>query len=87
MDETTDIPMQKQCALSVIFYDKLSEKICTNFLDLVEPESGNAVDLFNSFKNAVLTKNIPLSNLIGFSSDTTNVMVGEFRSVFALLKE
>ena len=33
------------------------------------------------------TKSIPVDNMIGYASDTTNVMFGEHHSVVSLLKE
>lgn len=87
MDETTDISVKKQCAFSIIYYDNNVNMIKTNFFDLVEANGSTAVDLFNILKNCLISKKIPLKNLVGFSSDTTNVMVGEHNSVFALLKK
>lgn len=86
MDETTDVGTKKQCAMTVIYCDK-EFKIKTEFFDLLEMASGTADDLYNALIQSVETKNIPLENLVGFSSDTTNVMVGEYNSVFAKLKE
>ncbi|KAG5886760.1 hypothetical protein JTB14_014195 [Gonioctena quinquepunctata] len=87
MDETTDISIKKQCAFSIIFYDNSVNQIKTNFFDLVEANGSTAVDLFDILKSSLTSKKIPLTNLVGFSSDTTNVMVGEHNSVFALLKK
>ncbi|CAH0563109.1 unnamed protein product [Brassicogethes aeneus] len=85
MDETTDVSAKKQCAIAVIYYSK-SNDVKINFFDMVETASGKAEDLFNCLKNSILQRNIPMSILIGFSSDTTNVMVGEHNSVFSNLK-
>lgn len=41
----------------------------------------------NCIKSHLQTKNIRLTNLVGFESDTTNVMVGQNKSVFSHLKE
>lgn len=87
MDETTDVSTTKQCAFAVIFCGGgESNKICVNFLDMVSISKGDAVTLFNCLKETLQSKRIPLENLIGFASDTTNVMVGEKNSVFSLLK-
>lgn len=87
MDETTDISAVKQCAFTVIYYDKDCDTVKTNFFDMVEMKSGTAEDLYQALKQSLVTKHIPFSNLVGFSSDTTNVMVGEKHSVFSLLKQ
>ncbi|XP_072402181.1 uncharacterized protein [Diabrotica undecimpunctata] len=85
MDETTDISVKKQCAFTTIIYENNSTK--TQFFDLVEAHGSTASDLYGILKNCLTSKNIPLTNFVGFSSDTTNVMVGEFNSVFSKLKE
>ncbi|CAG9837716.1 unnamed protein product [Diabrotica balteata] len=85
MDETTDISIKKQCAFTTIIYENNSTK--TQFFDLVEAQGSTANDLYGILKNCLTSKNIPLTNFVGFSSDTTNVMVGEFNSVFSKLKE
>lgn len=56
------------------------------FLDTEEVASGTAAGLYDCLKQMLLNKNIPIENMVAFSSDTTNVMVGEYCSVFALLK-
>lgn len=86
MDETTDQSSTKQCALTVIYQDPVTETIKTSFFDMFETLLNNAEGLFNSLINCIVSKNIPLQNLIGFSSDTTNVMVGDYHSVFSHLK-
>lgn len=87
MDETTDMSSKKQCALSVIFFDTETSQVKAMFFDMYEMKSGTADDLYNSMINSIVSKNIPLDNLIGFSSDTCNVMVGKYNSVFSHLKE
>lgn len=59
----------------------------TSFFDMYEVTSSTAEDLYKGMIESISSKQIPLENLIGFSSDTTNVMVGQHQSVFALLKK
>ncbi|XP_063239989.1 uncharacterized protein LOC134540887 [Bacillus rossius redtenbacheri] len=87
MDETTDMSSVKQCAFAVVYYNNETHSVVTSFLDMVSVTSSAATDLFECLKNCLHLKNIPLSNIVGFSADTTNVMVGEHHSVFSLLKE
>ncbi|XP_014299066.2 uncharacterized protein LOC106693944 [Microplitis demolitor] len=87
MDETTDTKNIKQCAFTVIYYDESTQKITTKFFDLAETDEGDAEGLYSLLENAVTHKKIPLDNFIGFSSDTTNVKVGDKKSIFALLKQ
>lgn len=81
MDETTDISTKKQCAFTVIYFDKGNTEVVTNFLDIVEVTSLTAKGLYECLRNVIETKNIPFTNLIGFSSDNTNVMFGENNSL------
>lgn len=86
LDETTDQSSIKQGGLTVIYMDE-QYGIRYNFFDLFEVKCGTAEQLYKDLKHSILSKGIPLENLVGFSSDTTNVMVGEFNSVFTHLKE
>ncbi|KAG5890191.1 hypothetical protein JTB14_010654 [Gonioctena quinquepunctata] len=85
MDETTDVGTIRQCAFTIIFYD-ITNKVKTRFLDMAEVAQGDAVSLHNCLKGILKKHQIPLDNLVGFSSDTTNVMVGEKNSIFSHLK-
>lgn len=86
MDETTDRSTIKQLAFTVIYFNSESNKVETHFFDMIEVKSGDSVSLVNYLKNVIESKEIPLSNLIGFCSDTTKVMIGEHNSVFSHLK-
>jgi hypothetical protein len=87
MDETTDRGSSKQCALTVIYTDETTGSVKTNFFDMYEVASSTAEELFKSLIKSIESKGIPLTNLVAFSSDTTNVMVGHHNSVFSLLKQ
>lgn len=50
-------------------------------------ESGSAVELHKCLIKVINNKDIPLSNLAGFSAETCNVMFGEHNSVYSLLKK
>lgn len=86
MDETTDVGTIKQCAFTVIFFSAKDNKVVTRFFDIIEVASGTANDLYMCLKSALNKNNIPLANLVGFASDTTNVMVGDHNSIFSHLK-
>ncbi|XP_018563337.1 uncharacterized protein LOC111692190 [Anoplophora glabripennis] len=87
LDETTDISIKKQCAFSVIYFDTDRNVIKNSFFDLFETKGSTAVELYDALRNNLISKAIPLTNLVGFSSDTTNVMVGEHSSLFSNLKK
>jgi hypothetical protein len=55
--------------------------------NLVEVPQANAETLFNVLLKAFDDHNIPIDNIIGYASDTTNVMFGQFNSVVSCLKE
>ncbi|KAJ8963505.1 hypothetical protein NQ314_005584 [Rhamnusium bicolor] len=87
MDETTDQSTIKQCCFTAIMYNNENNKVETVFLDMVEVESGTASGLHECLKDMLKKKHIPINNMVGFSSDITNVMAGEHVSVFANLKK
>ncbi|KAJ8913886.1 hypothetical protein NQ315_005683 [Exocentrus adspersus] len=88
MDETTDCGTKKQCAFTVIFICPLRQMVTVRFFDIVEMgESGTAVELYKCLLHVMNKKGIPLTNIIGFSADTCNVMFGEYNSVYSLLRK
>ncbi|KAI5647013.1 hypothetical protein NE865_01268 [Phthorimaea operculella] len=87
IDETTDITVKKQCALSVISFNDTTNTVETNFFDLYEVESGTGQNLCTEMLNKFREQNIPLENLVGFAAVTTNAMVGAHNSVFSHLKD
>lgn len=87
MDESTDKATIKQCAFTIIYFCSEQNKVVTKFFDSVEMKEATAIALYECLKNVLIQKNIPLTNFVGFSYDTTNVMFGQFHSVVALLKK
>jgi hypothetical protein len=85
-DETTDVSTAKQLAICVMYVDD-DLKPVNRFLDIVEAIDTGAQGLYQSMKVSLQEKSIPLSNIIGYSSDTCNVMFGENLSVATLLKK
>ena len=55
-------------------------------VDMVETEDGTAAGIYSKIKETFNELNIPMANIIGYSSDTTNVMFGQYNSVSQLLK-
>ena len=86
-DETTDVATEKQLGICVVYFDELTVQPVTRFFDMVEVETATAVGLYNAIKSSFEEKKIPIKNIIGYSSDTTNVMFGEHQSVVSLLKK
>ena len=86
-DETTDVSTAKQLAMCVMYVDDDLLNPVNRFLDIVEATDTGAKGLYQSMKTSLEEKSIPLSNIIGYSSDTCNVIFGENLSVSTLLKK
>jgi hypothetical protein len=84
VDETTDRSTAKQLSIIVQYWDK--NEIKSSFIDLIEAHNCSANKLYNLFRQAFLEKKVPLDNITGFCSDTTNVMMGTRHSFATLLK-
>ena len=54
-------------------------------VNMVEVEAGTAEAIHSSVKNTFTELLIPMENIIGYSSDTTNVMFGEYWQYFILI--
>ena len=86
-DEMTDVSSEKQLAICVMYVDETDLLPVTRFLDIVEIDDSGARGLYQAIRGIFEEKLIPLSNIIGYSSDTCNVMFGENLSVSTLLKK
>ena len=86
IDETTDLSSVKQLAVLATYFDMHSFESKYFLLDLIELVDGTANGIYLATKQVFLELHIPMENIIGYSSDTTNVMFGEHNSVAQLLK-
>lgn len=84
--ETTDLSTSKQLAILATYFDMNSFESKHYLLDMVEVEEDTAQGICLSIKTMFSELHIPMENIIGYSSDTTNVMFGERNSVSQLLK-
>ena len=87
IDETTGVSSKKLLALVVRYFSKPECKVKSQFLKLIEPTNADATSLVSSLVSYFEKAGIPLPNIIGYASDTTNVMFGQYHSVVSLLKE
>ena len=87
IDESTDISAKKQLALVVRYFCDEANSIRSQFLRLIEVTNSDATTLTATLISFFERNNIPLVNIIGYASDTTNVMFGEHHSVVRLLKD
>lgn len=86
IDEATDRSTKKQLAIVATFFDIERFELQYWLVDMLETEDGSAAGIYSKMKEAFSDLNIPMSNIIGYSSDTTNVMFGQYNSVSQLLK-
>jgi hypothetical protein len=84
-DEGSDCD-DKNFAILVRFWDKNQEKPVTRFFDMPISNIADAATLFNHIDTALSTRGVPWANVVGFESDTTNVMVGKHNSVLSRVK-
>ena len=85
-DETTDVSTEKQLAICVSYFDFEKCEVMYSFYDMVSVDKCDAQSLYDAIRHSFQVRKIPLDNIIGFSSDTCNVMFGEHQSVTSLMK-
>jgi len=87
VDESTDITDHKfMCAL-VRYMSPTTGRVRTELLELISLDATDcsAEKIYNAFKNCLVSKSIPLTNILGLASDGANVMVGKNNSFFSHL--
>ena len=84
IDGTTDLSTAKKLAILATYFDMESFESKYYLVDMVEVEDSTAVGIYSALKRAFLELHVPVKNIIGYSSDTTNVMFGEHNSVSQL---
>nr|CAH7750005.1 unnamed protein product [Callosobruchus chinensis] len=97
IDEATDIASVKTLCICVRFFHPKLGKIVTLFWNIIQLFSGDEPDqankgatserLFTAIQNEFSSKNINLTNIIGFASDGCNTMFGSHNSVASKLKD
>ena len=87
IDESTDISVTQILAVMVRFYDKKKCQVTDALLDIIEVEDASAEGLYKVVKELFQSKNIPLTNIIGFASDNCSAMMGVHNGFQARLKE
>ena len=85
IDEATNQSTKKQLAIVATFFDMETFEMQYWLVDMLETEDASAKGIYSKMKEAFSDLNIPMSNIIGYSSDTTNVMFGQYNSVVQLL--
>ena len=77
----------KYFAILVRLWDERVNMPATRFLDMPICNIANAENLFHHIDEALTKRNIPWSNVVGFESDTCNVMIGRHNSVYSRVKQ
>jgi hypothetical protein len=85
IDETTDRSTKTQLAVLGTYFDEENFKLDTFLIDLITLPNGTATTIYESVIKCMNDKFIPMENVIGFSSDTCNVMFGKNHSVAQML--
>ena len=85
-DEGTDHD-DKNFAILVRLWDDQLCKPVTRFLDMPVCNIGTAEKLFEAIDTALNVRNIPWYIVVGFESDTTNVMIGKHNSILYRIKQ
>ncbi|XP_063890379.1 uncharacterized protein LOC135116761 [Helicoverpa armigera] len=89
-DETTDVSTVKTACVVVRYFDHDAQKICSAFWELYkifketdtnDIPTANAENLYRALIDSFTSRNVPLTNMIGFGSDGCNVMMGDNDSV------
>lgn len=88
VDESTDITTNTFLCVLVRFVHPTQGSVHTKLLELVSVDATNcsAKNIYNSFKQTLVNKNIPISNIVGVACDGANVMVGKYNSFVSHLK-
>lgn len=80
LDESTDISNTRLLCILVRYIQKNSIK--THLLDIIkiEADEGTAKGLYSLFKKCLASKNVKVSNIVGYCSDNASVMMGNNES-------
>lgn len=87
IDESTDVSSTKLLAIVVRYFCNQEGRVKSSFLKLLKVTETDATTLTTRLLAYFEKERVPISNMIGYASDTTNVMFGSHHSVVSLLKE
>lgn len=87
IDETTDISTTKCLVIVVRYFSQTEKKVIDSFFGLIELSLATADAIFQAVINIFKRFDIPITNIIGFSSDNASVMMGHLNGVKAKFME
>ena len=78
IDESTDISDTKVMCLLVKYVSPLNKKVTTQLLELLALDATDcsASKIFETFRNFLKEKEIPIKNIVGLACDNASVMIG-----------
>ena len=74
-------------AVVIKYYSTKQENVVTRLFNLVPVSKGKTEDTFAVLKNEIEKHKLSLTDLIGFSADTENVMPGSKNSILSRIKD
>lgn len=86
-DESTDVSVEKNMCICVIYFSLKSQKIETAFLGLYRVVETTGAALFAVVEGALQEYDMPLTNCVGFGSDGASNMVGVFNSLWSRIRD
>ena len=84
-DGGNDQTDQKYFGIMVRYWDTVAQKPVTRFLCMPVCNIATAQSVFHAIEEAFKSRSTPWKNMIGYASDTANVMVGKHNSVLSQL--
>ena len=85
IDETTDVSILKEMVIYVMYLTP-EAKVCTAFLTINELPDGTAETVEKNLTAYLESKDMPLSRMVGFGTNSASVMTGRHNEVPARLK-
>lgn len=88
VDESTDISDNKLMCILIRYVSPLNKKVSSRLLELLTLDATDcsANKIFETFKNFLEEKEIPIKNIIGLACDNASVMIGCNNSFMSHLK-
>jgi len=86
VDETTDISVEKICAICARYFSEMESKVVTVFLGLYRTIHTTGAEVFSVIENCIAEYDLVIENMIGFGCDGASSMVGSHNSVFSRIQ-
>ena len=76
VDKSTDIASMKQFCVVIRYFDDALNRVSSRFFSLIDVPIADATTLYDSFRQELESDGVPLSSIVGYTSDGANVMMG-----------